>query len=373
MKILAINWQDLTNPQAGGAEVHLEEILKRVAARGHQVALFCSSYPGAKRTEWINGIEIIRSGSRYNFNFVVQKYIKSVIASKAPDLVIEDINKIPFYTPLFQNVPTLVVIPHLFADSVFKEINFVMGLYIFLAEKPIPNIYKRKKFMVISDSTKEDLVRRNIPQEDIHVVKCGIDHNLYCPDDKTMKEDSPLAIYVGRLKKYKTIDCLIRAFALVSEQLPRARLVIVGDGDYSSELRNLSARLKLQEKVKFTGFVPQKEKVDWLRRAWVAIYPSLKEGWGLTNIEANACGTPVLASDVPGLKDSVSAGETGFLFEYGNAEKLAELMVKVMSDSPLRERLSQGGLKWAQEFSWDRAADQSLELFEMVVDQGRTG
>jgi glycosyltransferase involved in cell wall biosynthesis len=368
VKILAINWQDLTNPQAGGAEVHLEEILKRVAARGHRVTLFCSSYPGARKTEWINGIEIIRKGSRYNFNFVVQKYIRSLIASRNPDLVIEDINKIPFYTPLFQNLPTLVAIPHLFADSVFKEINFVMGLYIFLSEKPIPNIYKGKKFMVISDSTKDDLVRRNIPEQDVHVVKCGIDHVLYCPDPDTQKSDPPLAVYVGRLKKYKTIDCLIRAMALVSEELPEARLVIVGDGDYAPKLVSLTRELKLKEKVKFTGFVPQLEKVNWLRKAWVAIYPSLKEGWGLTNIEANACGTPVLASDVPGLRDSVSAGETGLLFEYGNAKKLAQLMVKVMSDSPLREKLSRGGLRWAQEFSWDKAADQTLELCHMVVD-----
>lgn len=91
----------------------------------------------------------------------------------------------------------------------------------------------------------------------------------------------------------------------------------------------------------------------------------------MTNIEANACGTPVLASDVPGLRDSVSAGETGFLFEYGNVKKLAELMVKVMSDSPLREKLSRGGLRWAQEFSWDKAADQTLELCHMVVDENK--
>ena len=89
----------------------------------------------------------------------------------------------------------------------------------------------------------------------------------------------------------------------------------------------------------------------------------------MTNIEANACGTPVLASDVPGLRDSVMTGETGLLFEYGNIEKLAQLIVKVMSDSGLRGKLSRGGLRWAQGFSWDKAADQALELFQTAVEQ----
>jgi len=371
VKILAINWQDLTNPQAGGAEIHLEEILKRVAAKGHQVTLFCSSYHRAKKVERINGIEILRKGSRHNFNFVVFRYIQSLLALKKPDLVIEDINKIPFYTPLFQNLPTLVVIPHLFADSVFKEINFILGLYIYLAEKPIPKIYQNKKIMVISESTKYDLIRRNIPEKDIYVIKCGIDHGFYFPDYKIKKNDYPLAIYVGRLKKYKTIDTLIRALPLILRKIPEAELAIIGDGDYSPELMKLTRRLGLERKVKFTGFVSQEEKLNWLRKAWVAVYPSLKEGWGLSNIEANACGTPVLASDVPGLRDSVVPGETGFLFDYGDKEELAELMIEIMSDSDLRKKLSQGGLRWAQEFNWDKAADQALKLFQTVVREKR--
>jgi glycosyltransferase involved in cell wall biosynthesis len=227
--------------------------------------------------------------------------------------------------------------------------------------------------MVISESTKHDLIRRKIPEKDIYVIKCGIDHGFYFPDSETRKSDYPLAIYVGRLKKYKTIDCLIQALPLALRKIPEAELVIIGDGDYGSELKRLTQRLGLEGKVKFTGFVSQMEKLNWLRKAWVAVYPSLKEGWGLSNIEANACGTPVLASDVPGLKDSVIPGETGFLFEYGDKEKLAGLMIKIMSDSDLREKLSQGGLRWAQGFNWDKAADQALELFQTVVREKDNG
>jgi glycosyltransferase involved in cell wall biosynthesis len=93
----------------------------------------------------------------------------------------------------------------------------------------------------------------------------------------------------------------------------------------------------------------------------------LKEGWGLTNIEANACGTPVLAARVPGLKDSVDEGKSGFLFEYGNVKEFTEKAIKILSDHNCRHELEQGALAHAAGFSWDKTADQSEELMELVL------
>jgi glycosyltransferase involved in cell wall biosynthesis len=370
LNILALNWEDLSNPQAGGAEVHLQEILKRIARRGHNVTLLCSGYPGSLPSEEVDGIKIVRRGSRFNFNFAAPFALKSLLREGNWDIVIEDINKIPFYTPLYHKLPLLVVIPHLFSDSVFKEINFVLGLYIYLSEKPISWLYKGFQTMVISESTKEDLVKRGLSPEDIHVVHCGIDQNHYRFSASVRKYSAPTVIYLGRLKKYKSVDHLLKAFALTLKTIPEARLMVVGEGDYKEELIGLTRRLSLDGKVEFTGFVDEEEKVRRLQQAWVAVYPSLKEGWGLTNIEANACGTPVVASNVPGLKDSVVPGRTGLLYEYGDLPKLSECLVKILSDGELRERLTQGGLAWAKEFSWDTAAEKTLELMEMAVRTG---
>jgi glycosyltransferase involved in cell wall biosynthesis len=362
LNILALNWEDLSNPQAGGAEVHLQEILKRIAQKGHQITLLCSGYPGCKPTEEIDGIRIIRRGSRFNFNFVAPFALKSLLQERNWDVVIEDINKIPFYTPLYHRLPLLVVIPHLFSDSVFKEINFVLGLYIYLSEKPISWLYKGFDIMVISESTKDDLVKRGLPAKDIHVVHCGIDHDIYHYDSTVQKDQTPTVIYLGRLKKYKSIDHLLRAFSLVIEKIPQAKLEVVGEGDYKDNLISLANSLNMHDRVEFTGFVSQEEKIRRLQKAWVAVYPSLKEGWGLTNIEANACGTPVIASNVPGLKDSVVHGKTGLLFEYGDVPKLSECLIRILSDKDYREQLTQGGLIWAKRFNWDEAADRTLEL-----------
>jgi glycosyltransferase involved in cell wall biosynthesis len=370
LNILALNWEDLSNPQAGGAEVHLQEILKRIAQRGHSVTLLCSGYPDSIPAEEVEGIKIVRRGSRFNFNFVAPFALKSLLREGNWDIVIEDINKIPFYTPLYHRLPLLVVIPHLFSDSVFREINFVLGLYIYLSEKPISWLYKGFQTMVISESTKEDLVKRGLSPEYIHVVHCGIDQSHYRLPASNRKYPAPTVIYLGRLKKYKSVDHLLRAFALTLKTIPEARLMVVGEGDYKGELMGLCRSLSLDGKVEFTGFVDEKEKVCRLQQAWVAVYPSLKEGWGLTNIEANACGTPVVASNVPGLKDSVIPGKTGLLYEYGDVPKLSECLVKILSDEQLRNQLTKGGLAWAKEFNWDKAAEKTLELLELAIHTG---
>ena len=142
MNILALNWNDLKNPFAGGAEVHLEELLRRLVRYGHQVTLFCSGWDGCPPQETIEGVKIIRRGNRYNFNLIAPLHLRRLARENQFDLLVEDINKIPFYTPLYLDLKTLVVIPHLFATTVFQEINFVLGTYIYLAEKPLMSVYK---------------------------------------------------------------------------------------------------------------------------------------------------------------------------------------------------------------------------------------
>jgi glycosyltransferase involved in cell wall biosynthesis len=368
LNILALNWQDLSNPLAGGAEVHLEELLRRVVARGHSVTLFCSNYRGGREEEEIEGVRIIRAGNRYNFNLITPHHIRRLLKRESFDLFIEDINKIPFYSPLYQDLPTLVIIPHLFSTTVFSEINFVLGSYIYLAEKPLRSVYRHKQFCVISESTADDIASRGIPRGNVSVIHCGIDRHLYNNKRNLPKYDDPAVLYLGRIKKYKSVQHLISAFAAVARQIPNAKLAVVGDGDYLPALKELAAKLHLQDKIEFPGFVSREKKVEYLCRSQVMVYPSLKEGWGLTNIEANSCGTAVIAADSPGLRDSVRDGVGGLLYPYGDIPDLADKIVKVLRDENLRRKLEDGGREWAEQFDWDTAASQFLELCEKVAE-----
>jgi len=356
MNILALNWNDLKNPFAGGAEVHLEELLRRLVTYGHTVTLFCSGWRDCTPEEIIKGVRIIRRGNRYNFNLIAPGHLRRLARKERFDILIEDINKIPFYTPLYLDMKRLIVIPHLFATTVFRETNFVLGSYIYLAERPMVPIYRKHKFNVISESTADDMTDRGVPRENISIVHCGIDRDLYSHDPEVVKYDRPTILYLGRIKKYKSVQHLIRALVLVREQVSDARLMVVGSGDYTDNLKSLADSLGVAADVEFPGFVSQQEKVDRMRRSHVAVLPSPKEGWGLTNIESSSVGTAVVAADSPGLRDSVSNGVSGFLYPYGDVEALAEKLITVLKNEDVRRKLEQGGLEWARHFDWDDAA-----------------
>jgi glycosyltransferase involved in cell wall biosynthesis len=111
--------------------------------------------------------------------------------------------------------------------------------------------------------------------------------------------------------------------------------------------------------VEFRGFVSEDEKLELFRRAWVHVLTSPKEGWGITNLEAAACGTPTVASDSPGLRDSVLEGETGFLVPHGDVARLAGRIRALVQEPELRERLGRTAHAFAQRFTWDRAAEET--------------
>ncbi|MCP4684517.1 MAG: glycosyltransferase family 4 protein [bacterium] len=369
MNILALNWNDLKNPYAGGAEVHLEELLRRLAGYGHKVTLFCSGWSGCLSEENIKGVRVVRRGNRYNFNLIAPTHLRRLAREERFDILIEDINKIPFYTPLYLDLKRLIVIPHLFATTVFRETNFVLGSYIYMAERPMVSIYRKYKFNVISESTADDMAERGVPRENISIVHCGIDRELYAHDPDVTKYEQPTILYLGRIKKYKSVQHLIQALALVRKEVPEARLMIVGSGDYTDHLKSLAENLGLANDVEFPGFVSPEEKVDRMRRSHVCVLPSPKEGWGLTNIESSSVGTAVVAANSPGLRDSVSDGVSGFLYPYGDVAALAEKLLAVLKDDEVRMKLEQGGLEWAKRFDWDDAARKFEKILLEVAGE----
>jgi glycosyltransferase involved in cell wall biosynthesis len=364
--ILVINWRDITNPEAGGAEVHLHEIFKRIVGMGHAVTLLTSGFPTCVPDEVMDGIKVMRRGTKFFFNYYVPFLCRKLLKQTPYDVIVDDINKVPFFTPLYVGRPILALAHHLFAETIFLEIAFPFSAYIYAGEKLIPFVYRKTQFTVVSDSTREDLVRRGIQRDDMEVIHNAVDHSLYNPGSRS-KPEEPLIGYVGRIKRYKSIDHLVRAAKIVFARFPNARLEIAGTGDYLNPLVALVQQLGMADRVRFRGYVSEKEKVGILRRAHVVVNTSSKEGWGVTVIEANACGTPVIASDVPGLRDAVVDGKTGFLVPYGDISAFADKITEVLSDTALRAELSRGAMEWAKRFNWDDSAAATLRVIEEVL------
>jgi glycosyltransferase involved in cell wall biosynthesis len=359
--LLAVNFRDPAHPEAGGAELHLEMILREAVARGHRVTWLASGFPGGAPEADHRGMRVVRRGNWWNFNLVLPGVLKREFRSPAPDLVIEDINKVPCFSPWWTRAPVAVIVPHLFGGTAFREAHPLVATYVVVLEALIPHAYRGARFLAISESTRDDLARRGVRRDRIAVVHCGVDHDAYRRDPAVPKAERPTIAFVGRLRRYKGVDWVMRVLPRVLARVPDARLVVIGDGPFGPELRLAAARLGVAQAVEFTGFLPLRDKVRRMQEAWVVVQPSPKEGWGLTVVEAGACGTAVVAADSPGLHDSVRPEDTGLLVPFGDDPALADALTRVLADPALRDRLAAGGVAWAARHLWEDCATRSLD------------
>jgi glycosyltransferase involved in cell wall biosynthesis len=372
VNILVVNWQDRENPHAGGAEIHLFEIFSRLVHRGHRVRLVCSGWDRAPSRAVIDGIEIERTGTRGSFALVGRGAVRRAIAAEPPDVIVEDINKLPLFLAGMTAQPFCAIVPHLFGVTAFEEVPWPAAAIVWLSERPLARAYRGAWFHAISESTRDDLIARGVPGDRVRVIHPGVDTARYTPGRADTRAREPAFLYVGRLKRYKGIAFAIRALALARSRRADLTLDIAGTGDYRPELERLAEGLGLEQAVRFHGFVSEDAKIALLRRAWANVFPSPKEGWGITVVEAAACGTPSLASDSPGLRDSVRHGRTGFLVRHGDVEELAARMLELADAPPRVEALGAEARRFAEELTWDRAA-QCTEghLQDIIAGSGR--
>ncbi|HXT15821.1 MAG TPA: glycosyltransferase family 4 protein [Gemmatimonadaceae bacterium] len=368
MRILLVNWQDRENPQAGGAEIHLHEIFGRLAKRGHEVRLLCGGWPHSAPRATLDGISVYRVGTRHTFPFLAHRYYKRIL-NNWPNVLVEDVNKVPLYTPRWGARRTVALVPHLFGSTAFHELAAPLAAAVWTAERPLGRAYRDIPFEAISESTADDLAARGIPRQSVEVIYPGIDTVAYTPN-AAERAPRPVFSYLGRLKKYKGVHLVIRAFAAMN--VADAVLEIAGAGDYRDELESLAASLDLTGRVRFLGRISEADKLALLRRSWALVFASPKEGWGITNLEAAACATPVVASNSPGIRESVRDGRTGFLVPHGDAGAMGAAMRRLAESRELVATLGAEARQFAEGFTWNNAALETERHLMRIVGRGDT-
>lgn len=368
MRILVVNWNDRQNPQAGGAEIHLHELFGRIAGNGHEVDLIASGWPGCAPHAELDGIKVRRVAGRHSFALFGRGAVRQALKAKAYDVVVEDINKLPLYLPSLTPLPFVAIVPHLFGTTAFQEAGWPIAATVWASELPIPRLYRRAEFHAISESTRDDLVDRGVPAERIVVIHPGVDAVRYAPDPGTPRAERPTFLYLGRLKRYKGVAFALRAVAAARATRAEITLDVCGQGDDRPRLERIARELGLGDAVRFLGFVSEDEKRRLLRRAWAVVFPSPKEGWGISNVEAAACGTPALASDSPGLRESVRDGRTGYLVPHGDWRALSDRMLGLAGDRQLVERLGRAARQFAEGLSWESAARATEDHLRRTID-----
>lgn len=365
LRILVVNWLDRENPQAGGAEVHLHQTFGRLVSRGHDVCALTSGWPGAPPETTLDGVRVVRSGSRYTFNLTAPRTARREFGQGPFDVIVEDLNKVPVFTPRWGiRGERLLLVHHLFGTTAFQEANPILASATWMMERPIPAFYRGVPCVAVSESTREDLIQRGMAGDHIRVITNGVD--LGPARREVERFPHPTLLFLGRLKRYKRVDLILTALARLRDAGEAFQLLVAGRGDDEARLRSLVRDLSLEDQVQFLGFVSEVEKRMLFSRAWVHVLTSPKEGWGISILEAAAAGTASIASDSPGLRESVRHNETGLLVPHGNTVALADA-IRRLTSVPDRDEMGRRARDFAEGFSWDAVATRMEEALRQVA------
>ena len=361
LRILILNWRCPRNPKAGGAESLTFEIARRLVGQGHSVEWFSAAFPGAPTDEDLDGVHVVRAGRQWSVHWQAFLRYRRSIRDRF-DAVIDEVNTMPFFTPLWAGIPTFMLMFQLAREVWWYESPFPLSAIGFAAEPLYLLGYRRTPVFTISRSTESDLLKLGF-KGPITQIPIGIEK---VPAALGARAEAPTFLYVGRLAPSKRIAHIVRALAQYRAATGTGTLWLVGTGSrrYQQALSKLARDLRIEGWVVFKGRVSTAEKYNLMAQAHCLLMTSVREGWGMVITEANACGTPAVVYDVPGLRDSVRNEVTG-LVVAAHPRDLASAMMRLTQDPALYARLAGEAKRWSGTFSFDEAA----RIIARVLDQ----
>ncbi|MBA3332093.1 MAG: glycosyltransferase family 4 protein [Actinobacteria bacterium] len=348
MRVLILNWRAIRSPRAGGAEVLTHEIARRLVRGGHEVTWASSRPTGLAEREDVDGVEVLRRGSEVTTRLTTPRLIRD----PRWDVVVEEINTLPYWSPLLARSPVVLFMAQLAREVWWYEAPRWLAPIGYAAEPLFLRPYRKLPVITISESTKSDLRGLRFSGE-IDVIPMAAE-GAALPALEPKRPRGRL-VAVGRLVPSKRFEHAIRALAALRAQVPEATLVLVGDGPERRRLGSLAAGLGLNGAVRFAGRVPEDEKRRILQEADVVLATSVREGWGLTVTEGARLGTPAVAYDGPGLRDSVVDGQTGVLTPR-MPEAMAAAVAALLRDGARYERLRENAWRHSSALTWDGTA-----------------
>jgi glycosyltransferase involved in cell wall biosynthesis len=357
-RIAILAWRDLDDPEAGGSEVHAANVAALWGRAGIEVTFRTSYAPGHPQVSWRDGYRVIRKAGRYMV-FPRAAFSEMMGWHGASDGLVEIWNGMPFFSPVWARRPSVTWLHHVH-DTMWE-----MTLPPRLARvgrtiefRVAPPLYRRTPIVTLSQSSKRELVDRlGFAAANVTVVNPGVDPR-FSPGGT--RSPVPLVVAVGRLVPVKRFDAVISAVAACRARLPELRAVIVGEGYDRGVLEARRRELDADAWLSLPGLLSDAELLDLYRRAWVVTSASVHEGWGMTLTEAAACGTPAVASRIPGHEDAVRHEETGLLAD--DAPGFAAALQRLLTDDALRTRLGAAARERAEQLTWGATARGTLDV-----------
>jgi glycosyltransferase involved in cell wall biosynthesis len=359
-RVLLVNWRDTGHPEGGGSERYVERMAEGLAKSGFRVEIQCAAYPGATHGEWRDGVRYRRRGNKFG----VYPHALRAIRESGADLVVDVQNGMPFFARLVAGCPVLVLVHHVHREQWISALGETLGRIGWGIESRLaPWLFRKCRYVTVSDVTKDELVTLGVDRSRIAVVPNGLD--APAPRAAT-RSTEPTLVVVSRLVPHKRIEHAIDVVAKLAPRWPGLRLEVVGQGPWYEVLRDHAAERGVADRVRLHGWLDEEAKHDVLARSWVHLCPSVKEGWGIVNMEAAAHGVPSIAyRSAGGVTESIVDGRTGLL-----ADDVDDFTTKVdalLADQRLRTAMGDAGVEWAKRFSWDDSADRFESLVRDVA------
>ncbi|MEM3586816.1 MAG: glycosyltransferase family 4 protein [Candidatus Hadarchaeum sp.] len=368
----------------GGGERQFYEISRRVAAMGHEVSVLTCRFPGQPAEEEVHGIKVCRIGLSRDprtggvrravlpvFSYIVKTAVRAV--GKRPELIHCN-TYFPVYpgkiASLVKEVPLVTTFHDIYGlrGWIESQHSVAWGFLGHLATTIAARLH-HDRIISVSPQCKQKLVGLGVPEDNITIIPNGVDLKLF---DSIKVEKIPHQIlYVGRLVNFKHVDWLIQAMPQVLKEVPGAKLKVVGGGPEREALVKLVNKLGLQAHVTFTGLTPTYEAVTrYYKESEVFVLPSTVEGEAIVLKEAMAAGLPLIAMNIPGsgVLSLLRDDENGFLLEPGRPELIAEKLIQLLQNEKLRERMGEAGRKFVEQFDWDIIAEQTLQVYKIVIE-----
>lgn len=375
--ILALSWRDITSPNAGGAEVHTHEMLSRVDKNKYRIYHLATRKNEQPESEVIDGVIYLRHGNAIT---VITAAMKFYFLNKGNiDFVIDQCNTHRFFIPLWVEKGKRIFYIHQLTKEIWDySAKFPLSKIGKMLEESFLKLNRKDPVITVSESTKEELVARGYYKAQIKIIHNGVsfhpwEHNRWCS-----KEEAPTFIYAGRYSPYKGIDVAVKALANIKKNYPNARLWILGKKDQKYVDKSLMPICRKNQliwedatdeqpkgDVVSWGYVSEDKKLELLSRAWVLLFPSIREGWGIPITEAGCVGTPCIAFDSPGIRDAIDYGKAGYLCAENSVNGLAEQMCLVISDKMVYSSKRESAYRYSSQFQWDGIGKE----FERFVEQ----
>ena len=357
--VLFLNWRDTTHPEGGGSEVFLERVAAELITRGYRATLLCQAHGTAPAEEITpHGIRVLRRGGRHTvYLFAALLYLAGALGLGAlaarragrPDVIVDVCNGMPFLSRLYARRPVVALVHHVHREQwpvVFGPWVARIGWWI--ESRLAVRVYRDCRYVTVSESTRDELAGLGVDRDRITVVHNGTPEVFGPPVPRTTH---PSVVVLGRLVPHKRVELALRATALLATELPALELVVAGHGWWDEPLRELADDLGIAGRVRFTGFVTEECKHELLCASWLLLLPSLKEGWGLTIVEAGARGTPSVAfRSAGGVVEAVADGETGILVD--DECQFFRAARKLLLYEEVRARMGAAAAAYARRFTW---------------------